>query len=81
VGYAAAPSAERDQLLKANARERTLGAARESLGAAIDAMATLLASDEARASLNDLDRANMAKWLQIARIKLDNLAALMRQGR
>jgi ParB family chromosome partitioning protein len=81
VGYAVAPSAERDQLLKANARERTLGAARESLGAAIDAMATLLASDEARASLNDLDRANMAKWLQIARIKLDNLAALMRQGR
>ena len=42
---------------------------------------TLLASDEARAGLNDLDRANMAKWLQIARIKLDNLAALMRQGR
>ena len=81
VGYAVAPSVERDQLLKANARERTLGAARESLGAAIDAMATLLASDEARASLNDLDRANMAKWLQIARIKLDNLAALMRQGR
>ena len=70
-----------DELLKASARERTLGAARESLGAAIDAMATLLASDEARAGLNDLDRANMAKWLQIARIKLDNLAALMRQGR
>ena len=81
IGYEVAPSAERDQLLKANARERTLGAARESLGAAIDAMATLLASDEARAGLNDLDRANMAKWLQIARIKLDNLAALMRQGR
>ena len=81
VGDAVPSSTERDELLKANARERTLGAARESLGAAIDAMATLLTSDGARAGLNDLDRANMAKWLQIARIKLDNLAALMRQGR
>ena len=80
-GPIASPTTVRDELLKASARERTLGAARESLGAAIDAMATLLASDEARAGLNDLDRANMAKWLQIARIKLDNLAALMRQGR
>ena len=31
------------------------------------------------AALNGVDRENMAKWLQIARNKLDNLAARLRQ--
>ena len=56
--------------------------ARESLGSAIDELANILhAIDRADGSvkLNDLDRANMAKWLQIARNKLDNLAAILRQ--
>lgn len=56
--------------------------ARESLGNAIDELATILhAIDRADGSvkLNELDRMNMAKWLQIARNKLDNLAAILRQ--
>lgn len=56
--------------------------AREAVGSAIDELATILhAIDRADGSvkLNELDRANMAKWLQIARNKLDNLAAILRQ--
>jgi len=56
--------------------------AREALGSAIDELATILhAIDRADGSvrLKALDRMNMAKWLQIARNKLDNLAAILRQ--
>lgn len=56
--------------------------ARESLGNAIDELANILhAIDRADGSvkLNELDRTNMTKWLQIARNKLDNLAAILRQ--
>ncbi len=64
------------------ASDAGLTAARESLGNAIDELATILhAIDRADGSvkLNHLDRTNMAKWLQIARNKLDNLAAILRQ--
>lgn len=56
--------------------------AREALGNAIDELANILhVIDRADGSvkLNQLDRTNMAKWLQIARNKLDNLAAILRQ--
>lgn len=56
--------------------------ARESVGNAIDELATILHTiDRADGSmkLNELDRLNMTKWLQIARNKLDNLAAILRQ--
>ncbi|MFM8997554.1 MAG: ParB/RepB/Spo0J family partition protein [Candidatus Limnocylindrus sp.] len=56
--------------------------AREALGSAIDELATILhAIDRADGTvrLKALDRMNMAKWLQIARNKLDNLAAILRQ--
>jgi ParB family chromosome partitioning protein len=64
------------------ASDAGLTAARESLGNAIEELATILHSiDRADGSvkLNHLDRTNMAKWLQIARNKLDNLAAILRQ--
>ena len=64
------------------ASDAGLTAARESLGNAIEELATILhAIDRADGSvkLNHLDRTNMAKWLQIARNKLDNLAAILRQ--
>ena len=64
------------------ASDAGLTAARESLGTAIEELATILhAIDRADGSvkLNHLDRTNMAKWLQIARNKLDNLAAILRQ--
>ena len=64
------------------ASDAGLTAARESLGSAIEELATILhAIDRADGSvkLGHLDRTNMAKWLQIARNKLDNLAATLRQ--
>jgi len=64
------------------ASDAGLTAARESLGNAIEELATILhAIDRTDGSvkLNHLDRTNMAKWLQIARNKLDNLAAILRQ--
>jgi ParB-like chromosome segregation protein Spo0J len=64
------------------ASDAGLTAARESLGIAIEELASILhAIDRADGSvkLNHLDRTNMAKWLQIARNKLDNLAAILRQ--
>jgi ParB family chromosome partitioning protein len=64
------------------ASDAGLTAARESLGSAIEELATILhAIDRTDGSvkLNHLDRTNMAKWLQIARNKLDNLAAILRQ--
>ena len=66
----------------AAASDAGLTNARESLGNAIDELANILhAIDRADGSvkLNELDRMNMAKWLQIARNKLDNLAAILRQ--
>ncbi len=59
-----------------------LNSAREALGNAIEEMAHILhAIDRTDGSikLKELDRANMVKWLQIARNKLDNLAAILRQ--
>ena len=61
-----------------------LSAARRGVAASIDELARVLrALDQpgTGTALTGVDRDNMAKWLQIARIKLDNLAALMRQGR
>ncbi len=64
------------------ASDAGLHSAREALGNAIEEMAHILhAIDRTDGSikLKELDRANMVKWLQIARNKLDNLAAILRQ--
>jgi len=62
--------------------DAALSAAREGVALAIDELAGVLhALDQpgTGAVLSGLDRDNMAKWLQIARNKLDNLAAILRQ--
>ena len=64
------------------ASDAKLYAAREGVAVAIDALADVLhALDQpgTGAVLSGVDRANMAKWLLIARNKLDNLAAILRQ--
>jgi hypothetical protein len=76
------PAASEAAAPLAAASDAGLTNARESLGNAIDELANILhAIDRADGSvkLNELDRMNMAKWLQIARNKLDNLAAILRQ--
>lgn len=66
----------------ASASDTALTNARDSLACSIDALAAVLHEidqPEAGAPLSETDRANMAKWLLIARNKLDNLAAILRQ--
>ena len=66
----------------ASASDTALTNARDSLASSIDALAAVLHEidqPEAGAPLSETDRANMAKWLLIARNKLDNLAAILRQ--
>jgi ParB-like chromosome segregation protein Spo0J len=66
----------------ASASDAALTNARDSLAGSIDALAAVLHEidqPEAGAPLSETDRANMAKWLLIARNKLDNLAAILRQ--
>lgn len=66
----------------ASASDVALTNARDSLASSIDALAAVLHEidqPEAGAPLSETDRANMAKWLLIARNKLDNLAAILRQ--
>ena len=57
-------------------------AAREHVAMSIEELAAILRTidrPDDGAALNGVDRENMAKWLQIARNKLDNLAARLRQ--
>ena len=66
----------------AKASDSALTNARDSLAHSIDALAAVLHEidqPEAGVPLSETDRANMAKWLLIARNKLDNLAAILRQ--
>ena len=66
----------------ASASDAALTNARDRLASSIDELATVLHEidqPEAGAPLSETDRANMAKWLLIARNKLDNLAAILRQ--
>ena len=66
----------------ASASDAALTNARDSLASSIDALALVLHEidqPELGTPLSETDRANMAKWLLIARNKLDNLAAILRQ--
>lgn len=66
----------------ASASDAALTNARDSLASSIDVLASVLHEidqPELGTPLSETDRANMAKWLLIARNKLDNLAAILRQ--
>ena len=81
VVSAVAPIATQTAAMAA-ASDASLTTARDNLAASIDTLATVLHQidqPEAGASLSETDRANLAKWLLIARNKLDNLAAILRQ--
>ena len=64
------------------ASDASLAAAREHVAVSIEELAAILRTidrPDDGAALSGVDRENMAKWLQIARNKLDNLAARLRQ--
>lgn len=54
--------------------------AKQDLGEALDALVGVLRSPDAVASINEIDRANLAKYLTIAKLRLENAIAIVRTG-
>jgi ParB/RepB/Spo0J family partition protein len=54
--------------------------AKAYLGEALDELVGVLRTPEAIASIPDVDRANLAKYLTIAKIRLENAIAMVRTG-
>jgi ParB family chromosome partitioning protein len=77
-----------DEMLSATPRARSseapadnaLVAAKQSLAEALEQWADLLASAAALRDIGDTDRANLAKYLTIAKIRLENAITVVRSG-
>ncbi len=54
--------------------------AKHSLADALDLLVDVLRSPEAVASITEIDRANLAKYLTIAKLRLENAIAIVRTG-
>jgi ParB family chromosome partitioning protein len=54
--------------------------AKQDLAEALDALVGVLRSPEAVASISEIDRANLAKYLTIAKLRLENAIAIVRTG-
>src|SRR5688572_15206676 len=54
--------------------------AKASLGDALDLLVGVLRSPDAVASITEIDRANLAKYLTIAKLRLENAIAIVRTG-
>jgi ParB family transcriptional regulator, chromosome partitioning protein len=54
--------------------------AKQDLGEALDALVGVLRSPDAVASINEIDRDNLAKYLTIAKLRLENAIAIVRTG-
>jgi ParB family chromosome partitioning protein len=61
-------------------REDSLVNAKESLSEALNELSSLLTSAEVLAQIGDVDRSNLAKYLTIAKIRLENVIAAVRYG-
>jgi ParB family chromosome partitioning protein len=63
------------------AADNALIAAKQGLAEAIDELAEVLGSTETLREIGDTDRANLAKYLMIAKIRLENAITVVRSGR
>ena len=54
--------------------------AKTSLADALDELVDVLRSPDEIGSIEDVDRANLAKYLTIAKLRLENAIALVRSG-
>jgi ParB family transcriptional regulator, chromosome partitioning protein len=61
-------------------RDDSLVTAKQSLSEALDQLAGVLSSPEALAQIGPVDRSNLAKYLTIAKIRLENVIAGIRAG-
>ena len=60
--------------------EDSLVNAKQSLGSALDELVGVLRTPDAVASIPDVDRANLAKYLTIAKLRIENAIAIVRTG-
>ncbi len=60
--------------------DNSLVNAKQDLGEALDALVDVLRSPDAVASITEIDRANLAKYLTIAKLRLENAIAIVRTG-
>jgi ParB family chromosome partitioning protein len=63
------------------ASDNALIAAKQGLAEAIDQLADVLGSSETLREIGDTDRTNLAKYLTIAKIRLENAITVVRSGR
>jgi hypothetical protein len=80
-----APEAELEELVEeprrqAPLREDSLVNAKASLADALDELVGVLRAPEAIRSIPDVDRDNLAKYLTISKLRLENAIALVRSG-
>jgi ParB family transcriptional regulator, chromosome partitioning protein len=61
-------------------RDDSLVTAKQSLSEALDELASVLGSSEAMDEIGSVDRANLAKYLTIAKMRLENAIAVVRAG-
>jgi hypothetical protein len=54
--------------------------AKATLAEALDALVNVLRTPDAVRSIPDVDRANLAKYLTIAKLRLENAIAIVRSG-
>ena len=61
-------------------REDSLVAAKQQLADAVESLADVLGQPDAIRGIGDVDRQNLAKYLTIAKLKLENAIAIVRRG-
>jgi ParB/RepB/Spo0J family partition protein len=60
--------------------DESLVAAKQQLAEAVEDLVSVLRAPEVMSSIPDVDRANLAKYLTIAKLKLENAIAVVRTG-
>jgi hypothetical protein len=63
-----------------NLRDDSLVQARHQLAEAVEELVGVLRAPDVVASITEVDRANLAKYLTIAKLKLENAIAMVRSG-
>ena len=84
---AAAPAEKDDDLARFASRQRALGgddalvAAKQSLADGLELLGEVLGSPAVLAEIGEVDRSNLAKYLMIVKLRLENAITVVRSGR
>jgi hypothetical protein len=64
----------------ASVTEDSLVSAKQNLAEAVESLVGVLRAPDVVRSIGDVDRANLAKYLTIAKLRLENAIAMVRSG-